>query len=120
MARKTKFTREVLTRIELMNRKGVPIDEIAFRFGTTPGSIRVSCLKHGIEFSTRRSGTRRFLRVDLMLEEDLHKALDKRAKELGYMTSTLVSRLVEIITRDNMFEAVLDEQETVARVNGKD
>jgi hypothetical protein len=46
--RATRFTDEVLANIQQWVAEGIGRKEIAERLGTTPGSLQVSCSRHGI------------------------------------------------------------------------
>ncbi|MGY8683363.1 hypothetical protein Q2941_37135 [Bradyrhizobium sp. UFLA05-153] len=100
--------------------------EIAEQFGCTVGTLTVTCSKAKI--SLRRGGRRQPKQPPLseapplappslpenepccFISRRAMTALRKRAAAMGCSETKLVSDLLEVIARDNLYDAVLDDQ----------
>jgi len=118
-------------RIPVLLNQGLSALEIANALGCTVGTLRVKCSKMGI--SLRRKprgetappcfspGTRApssagavvASRLIFALPTTIMEQLQQRATAEGLSISQLASTLIEIIARDGLYEAVLDEHEDV-------
>ena len=99
--------------------------EIAGKVGCTVGTLRVRCSQHGVSLRrslgaqrqsrglSARGGTRKALRphakLSFALPIDTFTRLKERAGRSGISASTLVQHLIEIIDRDNLYSAVMDD-----------
>jgi transposase-like protein len=109
------FTPEVRARIPDMVEQGMTIDEIAAQLGCKRSTLVVKCSHHQI--SLRRGGRRHRLRAapdrktPLQLSKvaviKFHLQAERRQRDID----VLAKSLLEIIARDNLFDAVLDETE---------
>ena len=86
---RAKFTPDCLDSIREMVKQELPIEQIAYRLGSTIGSIKATCSRHKISLR----GTHTRPRPPLVIQPDLRLAI----------------RLLQRIERDNLIAAVLDE-----------
>jgi hypothetical protein len=106
------LTEEVLASIPAMIEQGLRRAEIAERLGCTEGTLQVQCSRRGI--SLRKGGpfkkalTLPLLEVQLALSREAMAALRERAQANGWSEVKLASDLLEIIARDDLYDAVLD------------
>lgn len=103
---RARFTADVLNNIRVWVDQGMSVDEIAERVGTSVNSLRTTCSRHKISLSKNVS----ILTVNM--PKDLKETFVKRAKSSGQTTHELVKNLLEVIARDNLFDAVLDEDDS--------
>jgi hypothetical protein len=116
------FTPEVLASIPGMVKQGMRSGEIATLLGCTTATLAVRCSEHGI--SLRRDkpvnpvilprlknaapkGRPRTL--SKATTDVLHRQAEARARDVNDLTRDLL----ELIARDDLFDAVLDERELV-------
>ena len=77
--------------------------EIANRVGCTVGTLRVRCSQ--LKISLRRP-------AKVVLPQAILDQLIQRARLMGVSTTTLAADLLEEIARDDLFDAVLDRDDT--------
>lgn len=77
--------------------------EIANRMGWTVGTLRARCSQ--LKISLRRKNINR---GQIFLPQAILDRLQQRAAMMGVSTSALVAELLEVITRDSLYNAVLD------------
>ena len=80
--------------------------EIANRMGWTVGTLRVRCSQLKISLRRKNINTRQFV-----LPQAIFDQLHQRAAMMGIATSALVAELLGVITRDLLYEAVLDRDD---------
>jgi hypothetical protein len=113
---KPKLTQDKYDSIPALLERGLGREEIAERFGVTLGTLQVQCGKRGI--SLRRGGrstgycTMTLPDAPLDLSSTAMIALRKKARSLGVDEAQLASDLLETIITDNLYDAVLDLEET--------
>jgi hypothetical protein len=117
-------------RIPALLDQGLSAMEIANALGCTVGTLRVKCSKMGISLRRKSRGetappylpgTRApssvgavvASRLTFALPAKTMKQLQQRATAQGLSISKLASKLIEIVARDGLYEAVLDEHEDV-------
>jgi len=111
MPRPCKLTPELLATIPALLEQGLRKPEIAERFGCTPGTLQVICSLAKI--SLRPGGPRP--RKSKPIEPPFfisHKAMlgfRERAAAMGCSETKLARDLLEMIARDNLYDAVLDQ-----------
>jgi hypothetical protein len=92
--------------IRLLIDQGLSDLEIANRMGCTIGTLRVRCSQ--LKISLRRP-------AKVVLPQAILDQLVQRAALMGVSTATLAADLLEEIARDDLYDAVLDRDDT--RVN---
>ncbi|MBT1509436.1 hypothetical protein KIP88_02880 [Bradyrhizobium sp. SRL28] len=112
-----KLTDEMYASIPALIAEGKRKLEIAEQFGVKPGTLQVMCCRKGI--SLRPGGKRKplvalSLPSPLPLSDKTLRALRDAAKAMGTDEVSLAGRLLEIIAKDNLYNAVLDPEELVA------
>jgi hypothetical protein len=83
--------------------QGLSDQEIANKLGCTVGSLRVRCSQ--LKISLRRS-------AKLFLPQAVLEQLIQRANAMGVSATTLAADLLQEITRDDLYDAVLDRGDT--------
>ena len=83
--------------------RGFSDSEIADRMGCTVGTLRVKCSQ--LKISLRRPGK-------VVLPQAILDQLVDRAALMGVSAAALAADLLEEIARDNLFDAVLDRNDT--------
>lgn len=81
--------------------EGLSDVEIAKRMGWTVGTLRVRC-----------SQLRISLRRNIPLTQSILDQLHQRATLMGVSASTLAANLLEAIVQDDLYDAVLDKDQT--------
>lgn len=89
--------------IRVLIDQGLSDSEIAFRVGCTVGTLRVRCSQ--LKISLRRPGK-------VVLPQSILDQLTERAELMGVSTTTLAADLLEEIARDDLYDAVLDRDDT--------
>jgi len=104
MTRRVILTQQVLAGIPALVAQGLRKAEIAKRLGCKEDTLQVRCSTAGISLRGRK------LRVDnpLKLSYQAAVALKARAAFVGCSEMELASDLLEVIARDNLYDAVLD------------
>src|SRR6478752_2734925 len=95
MARTAILTREVLAGIPALVAQGLRKADIAERLGCKESTLQVRC-------SNARAGDQ------LTLSHEAMAGLRARAAALGCTEAQLASDLLEVIARDDLYDAVLD------------
>jgi hypothetical protein len=92
--------------------RGFSAAEIADMIGSTLNSLRVTCSHHGI--SLRRSS--KFAaesppegRLAVRLSGDTAALLQREAEKHGISTAKFAASLLEMVERDNLYNAVIDQ-----------
>ena len=128
MPKAKKIPAAAFERIPLLLNQGLSALEIANAFGCTVGTLRVKCSKMGISLRRRSRGetARPYFpgtrapssagavlasRLTFAIPTMIMEQLQQRATAEGLSISKLASTLIEIIARDDLYEAVLDEHE---------
>jgi hypothetical protein len=112
-----KLTDEIFAQIPAMVAQGLNKVEIAAKFDVKPSTLQVQCCRKGI--SLRRGGKREPL-VTLSLPSPLPLSgktlllLRAAAKAMGTDEVQLAGKLLEIIAKDNLYNAVLDIEQPIA------
>ena len=102
-----KLTDEHFAAIPGLIQAGFNKRQIAERFGCTAATLQVRCSQRKISLrppfrSMAKNG--RNLRVN----KDIIQLYESEAAERGVSTTALVKKLLELIAKDNLFDAVLD------------
>lgn len=103
MSRPKKLTPELLATVPELLARGLRKPEIAKRFGCKPSSLQVLCSQAKI--SLRPGGERTAI---CLISRGSMTAFRKRAAAMGYSETQLASDLLEMIARDDLYDAVLD------------
>jgi hypothetical protein len=108
------FTPEVLASIPEWVKEGMSTDTIAARIGCTANSLKATCCKKKISLRRERTARsiivpepRQAMKLSRSASFVLHLAAERRSCDVN----ELAKDLLEIIARDNLFNAVLDEKE---------
>jgi hypothetical protein len=83
--------------------EGLSDIEIANRMGWTVGTLRARCSQ--LKISLRR---KTFTRGQIVLPQTIINQLQRRAAMMGITTSALAGELLEVIAREDLYNAVLD------------
>ena len=127
MSSRTIFTEAVIAdmreHIPHLIAEGRSIREIADTIGCRPGSLKVKCAQLGISLRRRRvlpelkpprqkvSPLRPML---VELAAPIFALLDDKGRAAGVQPQTLAASLLTIIARDDLFNAVLDNDDALA------
>jgi hypothetical protein len=135
MPRPRKFTALMLRQIPALIDRGLTAEEIARMVGCTIGSLRVMCSKSKISLRRRNPDQSGEPRVETASTPSLFssRAVDdhatimvrlpnktadlfrQKATTRGLSTATLATNLLKIIAQDGLWNAVLDEDESLVR-----
>ena len=107
MNRRTILTPQVLAGIPTLIAQGLRKADIAKRLGCKESTLQVRCSNAGISL---RGWKRMELRVGnpITLSHEALAGLRARAASIGCSETQLASDLLEVIARDNLYDAVLD------------
>ena len=111
-----KITTAALNRIPHFLEQGLGAAEIAHVMGCTVGTLRVKCSQMGISLRRRlprgsvARKPNRNKALALVLPPAIIDQLRSRAAQEGVSDSRLASRLLEVIARDGLYDAVLDAE----------
>jgi len=107
MTRRAILTPQVLAGIPALVAQGLRKADIAERLGCKESTLQVRCSNAGISLRGRK---RLELRtgVPLNLSHQALEGLRVRAAASGCSEARLASDLLEVIARDNLYDAVLD------------
>ena len=107
MTRRAILTPQVLAGIPALVAEGLRKSDIAERLGCKESTLQVRCSNAGISLRGRK---RLGLRVgdQLTLSHEAMAGLRVRAAALGCTEAQLASDLLEVIARDDLYDAVLD------------
>jgi hypothetical protein len=106
------FTPEVFTEISNLVARGFRAAEIADTIGCTLNSLRVTCSRHGISLrhSCKSAAEKRPQgRFAVKLSGDKAALLQQEAEKLGISSAKFAALLLETIVRDNLYDAVIDQ-----------
>jgi hypothetical protein len=117
MSTKRKLTDEIFALIPSLIEQGKSKAEIAETYGVTVGTLTVQCSRRGV--SLRPGGKRvplvtMSLPSPLPLSDETLLALRATAKAMGTDEVSLAGKLLEVIAKDNLYDAVLDTKESIA------
>ena len=104
------FTKANLIKMRTMAEQGYGAAHIAHEIRSTPGSVRVMCSNMKIKLRHTRGSSwipRRW--ITFRVSETTFLQLDRYARQREMPVQTLVAQILEIMTKDNLFDAVLDE-----------
>jgi len=104
------FTKANLIKMRTMAEQGYGAAHIAHEIKSTPGSVRVMCSNMKIKLRHTRGSSwipRRW--ITFRVSETTFLQLDRYARQREMPVQTLVAQILEIMTKDNLFDAVLDE-----------
>src|SRR6516225_9531721 len=93
-----------------MAEQGYGAAHIAHEIKSTPGSVRVMCSYMKIKLRHTRGSSwipRRW--ITFKVSETTFLQLDRYARQMEMPMQTLVAQILEIMAKDNLFDAVLDE-----------
>lgn len=107
MTRRAILTPQILAGIPALIEQGLRRADIAERLGCKESTLQVRCSNAGISLRGRK---RLGLTVGnyLSLSVEASAGLRTRAAATGCSEAQLASELLEIIARDNLYDAVLD------------
>ena len=107
MSRRAILTPQVLAGIPALVAQGLRKADIAERLGCKESTLQVRCSNAGISLRGRK---RLGLRTgdQLTLSHEAMAALRARAAAIGCTEAQLASDLLEVIARDDLYDAVLD------------
>jgi hypothetical protein len=115
---KTIFTPEIFAEISNLVAQGFDTAEIAAKIGCTMGSLRVRCSQKGVRLRLPKSKpvakSKPRERLTLRLSENIALRLEQQAHKRGKTRKEFAIALLEAIVRDNLYDAVLD-QDVVGR-----
>jgi len=113
-----RITPAALNRIPHFLEQGLSAAQIADVIGCTVGTLRVKCSQTGISLRQRRPKSSVVRKANghqsltLVLPPAIVDQLRLRAAQGGMSDSRLASRLLEVIARDGLYDAVLDAETT--------
>jgi hypothetical protein len=107
------FSPAVLLQVKRFVAHGLSAAEIAARIGCRLGSLRVKCSQNGISLRRRSAPAAKPKgdvpkRMVIVLSERVALNLQKEANKTGLSQADLAVALLEAITRDNLYDAVID------------
>jgi hypothetical protein len=94
------------TLIPVLVDEGLSNVEIASRMGWTVGTLRARCSQ--LKISLKRKTVNR---GQIVLSLGTLSQLQQRAAMMGVTTSALAGELLQVIARDDLYDAVLDRDE---------
>ncbi len=109
-----KFTEPVLQQIRDWIEAGHRADDIAKRLDISLNCLYVVCSCAGISLRRQRHSS---VSVRIDLPTKTLACVSNYAEKSGRSVGVLVRELLIHITRDDLFKAVLDEEEVVSRVH---
>jgi hypothetical protein len=138
VARPKKLTTAVLEQIPTLVDRGLDAPEISRMIGCTLGTLRATCSRskislrrktptqtgewaerasapRSVSLSTRRVSSDGHATMTLQLTEMTVDLLRQQAIGKGLAPSTLATMLLEMIVRDGLYDAVLDEHDASKR-----
>jgi hypothetical protein len=111
LPRPTILSPQVLASIPALVEQGLRKADIAARLGCKESTLKVRCSIAGISLGGRlhgRKGVERRIGKPLTLSHEAVLGLRARAAAMGCSEAQLASDLLEVIVRDNLYNAVLD------------
>jgi hypothetical protein len=110
-SKRAMFSPLVFSQIRSFVAQGLSAAEIAERIGCKLGSLRVKCSQTGIslrQVSATTSASHLPKRLMISLPENVALDLQKQADKKGVSQATLAVALLDAITRDSLYDAVID------------
>ena len=110
----SRLTKSVIATIPAMVAQGLRLGEIAERLGCKPSTLRVRCSQEQIDLCGRNNPRLKklMLRIPkLVLSEEAAVYFRRLARQSGCTELKLVTDLLEIIVHDDLYNAVVDNQE---------
>jgi hypothetical protein len=112
------FTSAALDEIKTMVAQGLDKQRIAAKVGCTPGSLKVVCCKNRISLRQPDRKPRppkpaepKLAELQLSISHLAMLSLNKHAADKGLTAIKLATDLLEIITVDRLYDAVLDDRQ---------
>src|SRR5262249_31141621 len=99
------FTLNNILTIRRMAEEGRSATDIAKAIGSTPASVRVVCSHHKIKIGRGQD-------IVVRMDGTLSAEFRRKAEELQIPASVLATRLLSAIVISNIYEAVLDQDES--------
>ena len=111
MTRKSILTKAVLASIPELVASGLSRDEIAERLGCKLSTLKVRCCQERIRLPRRPRAPRKLPAKTkrITISTDAVALFDSTADAKGMTANAFVSGLLELIARDNLINAILDE-----------
>jgi hypothetical protein len=109
MSRPHLFTPEVLALIPIWVSEGVTTPQIAGRIGCRVSSLYTICCKHRISLQPRARSIDPEFRVVLSVTPGCRRRLRLEAAKFDLTADQLAELLLETISNDNLFSAVIDQ-----------
>jgi hypothetical protein len=113
MSRKLILTKAVLASIPELVASGLSRSEIAERLGCKLSTLKVRCSQERIRLPRRRRGPRKppakTERIRIAISTDAVELFDSTAEAKGMTAIAFVSRLLELVVRDNLVNAIFHE-----------
>jgi predicted HicB family RNase H-like nuclease len=112
------FTPQVFVKILNLVDQGFSAAEIAEKVGCTLNSLRVKCSQQGICLRRRAKfgpGITRPERLTVRISGNVAVRLEQQAGKQGISGTKFAANLLEAIVRDNLYDAVID-QDVVGRL----
>ena len=111
MTRKLILTKPVLASIPELVASGLSRNDIADRLGCKLSTLKVRCSQERIRLPQRPRGPRKLPAKTkrITISTDAVAQFDSAADAYGMTASAFVSQLLELIVRDNLIDAILDE-----------
>jgi len=107
------LTKEVMAGIPALVAQGMNADTICQMLGCKKPTLKVRCSQEKISLrvpgSPRRRG--RATSIGIRLEPPLRERFQKRANANGISEAALARALLDVIVRDDLFDAVLDTEQ---------
>lgn len=107
MTRNIILTPELLAAIPDMVERDMTGDAIAATLGVTPGTLKVQCCRKGISLRKRK-------KVAFLIRHDAFTVIRRHAAKRSIAVENLMSRLIEVVAKDDMVNAILDDKEEAA------
>src|SRR3974390_3784537 len=104
------FTEANMVKVKTMAEQGYGAAHIAHEIRSTPGSVRVMCSNKKIKRRDTSGSSwipRRW--ITFKVSEETFLELERYAKQKEVPVQTLTAQLLEIMAKENLFDAVLDE-----------
>ena len=117
MARTKIITAAVLQQVPILIDQGLTAPDIARNVGCTLGTLQVVCSKSKISLrqknpapAARRVSSDGRTSLTIRLNKKMIELLGQEASEKGLSASTLAAKLLKVIVKDGLYNAVLDDR----------
>jgi hypothetical protein len=106
------LTKKVIAGIPALVEAGMTRQEIAAKLGCKISTLQVRCCKEGVRLRKLPRPKWRLPRTAtaLTLSSDAMETMAHWAASRGCSETNIASRLLEVIARDNLYDAVLDDR----------